>query len=93
MVWDIYRWTITTVQQPVPFFPYHTRNNVSQEMKCLLENDYIEKAEGPNSWVIPILVLPKSNDSIRICLNMRRATEVFIRERHQIPKLEEIKQN
>ena len=82
--------TVTPVQQHVRRFQYHTKKKVSKEIKRLLENDCIEKAEGPLSWVNPILVVPKSNDSIRICLHLRRATEVMIREKHQIPKFEEI---
>lgn len=56
----------------------------------MFENDCIEKAEGPTSWVDPIVVVLKSNDRIIICLGMRRAKKAFIRKRHQIPKLEEI---
>ena len=34
-------------------------------------------------------VVPKSNDAVRICLDMRCANGSLIRERHQTPKLEE----
>ena len=37
-----------------------------------------------------MIAVPKSNGTIRICLDMRRANESLIRERHQIPKLGEI---
>ena len=37
-----------------------------------------------------MVVVLKSNGGIRICLDIRRADESLIRERHQIPKLEEI---
>ena len=82
--------SVTPVQQPVRRLPYHTRKKVSKELDRLLQNDCIEKVEGPTSWINPIVVVPKSNDRIRLCLDMRRANECLIRERHQIPKVEEI---
>ena len=82
--------SVTPVQQPLRSLPYHTRKKVSKEITRLLENDGIERAEGPTSWINPIVVVPKSNGVIRICFDMCRENESLIRERHQIPKPEEI---
>ena len=81
---------IIPVQQPVRRLPYHTRKEVSAELERLLRNDCIEKVKGPSTWTNPIVVVPKPNGTIRLCLDMRRANEVIVRERHQIPKVEEI---
>ena len=61
-----------------------------KEITRLLENDCIERVKELTSWINPVVVVTKSNGAIRICLDMRRANESLIRERHQIPKLEEI---
>lgn len=82
--------SITPVQQPVRRLPYHTRQTVSDEIDRLVKNDCIEKVNGPTSWINPIVVVPKANGKIRLCIDMRRANEAIIRERHQIPKLDEI---
>ena len=67
---------VTQVQQPIRRLPYHNRKKVSDELKRLIANDCI--------------VVPKPNGKIKLCLDMGKAKEAIIRERHQIPKVEEI---
>lgn len=55
--------------------------------------DIIEKAEGPTPWVSPIVVAPKPNGDIRLCVDMRQANQAIIRERYPIPAVDEILQN
>ena len=43
--------SVTPVQQPVRHLPYHTCTKVSKEITKLLENDCIERFEGPTSWM------------------------------------------
>ena len=81
---------ITPVQQPIRRLPYHTRKKVSAELERLTKNDCIEKVKGPSTCINPIVVVPKPNGTLRLCLEMRRANEAIVRERHQIPKVEEI---
>ena len=72
--------SVSPVQQPVRRLPYHTREKVSKDIASLLENDCIERVEGSTSWINPIVVVPKSNSAVRICLDMRRVNESLIRE-------------
>ena len=41
--------------------------------------DIIEPVEGPTPWVSPVVVVPKQNDEIRLCVDMRRANEAIFR--------------
>ncbi len=52
--------------RPVPF---HLREKVEKEILRMLEEDLIEPVDGPTPWVSPIVIVPKSNDKIRICTN------------------------
>lgn len=74
---------VTPVQQPIRRLPYHTRKKVSSELERLMKNDCIEKVKGPSTWMNPIVVVPKPNGTVRLCLDMRRANEAIVRERHQ----------
>lgn len=82
---------VTPVQQPIRRIPWHTRQKVSEEVKRLQKLDIIEKHDGPTTWLNPVVVVPrKSSSQIRLCLDMRKANTAVIRERHVIPKFDEI---
>ena len=83
--------SIPPVQQPIRRIPYHTKQNVSDEINRLLSLDIIEKVEGPTTWLNPVVAAPKPNGKIRLCLDMRQANRAVIRERHIIPKIEDKK--
>ena len=44
----------------------------------------------PTSWVSPVLVVPKQNGDIRLCVDMRQANKAIVREQHPIPTVDEI---
>ena len=82
--------SIPPVQQPIRRIPYHTKQKVSDKIQRLLSLDIIEKVEGPTTWLNPVVVAPKPNGKIRLCVDMRQANRAVIRERHVIPKIENI---
>ena len=52
--------------------------------------DIIEKVNGVTEWVSPIVVAPKKNGEIRICVGMRQANKAIERERHITPTIDDI---
>lgn len=70
--------------------PFTLRDKVKKELNKLLEQDIIEKVEGPTPWVSPLVVVPKPSGEIRICVDMRMANEAIVRERHPIPTTDEV---
>ena len=72
--------------------PYHVRNDVSKEVKKLEEQDIVEKvANQPTPWISPIVVTPKKDGGIRLCVDMREANQAIERERHTMPTLQDFK--
>ena len=56
------------------------------------KEDIIEKVpenEG-TPWVSPIVVVPKKDGGVRICVDMRAANEAIQRVRHPIPTVDDV---
>ena len=73
---------VTPVAQSARRIPFHLRKKVSSELKKL---DIIEKVEGPTPWVSPLVVIPKKNGNVRLCVDMRMPNQAIQRERHPSP--------
>ena len=83
--------SVKPVAQPVRRIPFGLRAKVDGKLDELLQADIIEEIpEGPSSWISPLVVVPKSDGDVRVCVDMRRANEAIIRERHPIPTVEEL---
>ena len=80
---------ITPVAQPPRRIPFHLRKKVDEKLQELKDMDIIEPVSDATTWASPLVVVPKSNGDVRVCVDMRRANEAIIRERHPIPTLEE----
>ena len=83
--------TVKPVAQHVRRIPFGLREKVDKKLDELLELDIIEEVpEGPSEWVSPLVVVPKGDGDLRVCVDMRRANEAIVRERHPIPTVEEL---
>ena len=83
--------SVKPVVQHVRRIPFGLHEKVDAKLDELLELDIIEEVpEGPSRWISPLVVVPKSDGDVRVCVNMRRANEAIIRERHPIPTVEEL---
>ena len=84
---------VPPVAQPVRHTPFSLRDKVKEKIEELVAMDIMETVEGPTPWVSPVEVVPKQNDEIRLCVDMRRANEDIIRERYPIPTVDEVLQS
>ena len=64
---------------------------MDEKLDDLLAKDIIEEVpNSPTEWVSPLVVVPKSDGDVQVCIDMRRANEAIVQERHPIPTIEEI---
>ena len=66
------------------------RKQVGDKLDELELLNIIEKVQKPTSWVSPVIVVPKPNGDIRLCVDMRQANRAIVRECHPIPTVDEI---
>ena len=55
--------SVKPVAQPHRRIPFHVRKQVEEKLDQLMKDDIIERAEGPTSWISPIVVVPKPNNT------------------------------
>lgn len=81
---------VKPVAQPLRRIPYGLRSKVEKKLDELLSLGIIEEVpDEPTPWISPLVVVPKGDD-VRICVDMRRANEAIIRERHPIPTIDDL---
>ena len=65
----------------------HVREKVESALEELENNDIIERVpeNQPTAWVYPIVVVPKKDGNVRICVDIRHVNDAIKRVRHPIP--------
>ncbi|XP_040159183.1 uncharacterized protein K02A2.6-like [Anopheles arabiensis] len=77
------------VAQPYRRIPVALEKLVDKKLDELLIQGVIEQVNEPSKWVSPVVVVPKGNNDVRICVDMRRANEAVERENHPLPTFED----
>ena len=84
---------VPPVAQPDRCTLFSLHDKVKKKVEELVSMDIIEPVKGLTPWVSPVVVVPQQNDKIQLCVDMRRANEVMIRERYPIPTVDEVLQS
>ena len=61
------------------------RQKVEEELKRMEEEDVIRPVKNPTEWCAPIVVVPKSNGKVRICVDLTKPNESVRRENFPLP--------
>ena len=81
---------VPPVAQQARRIPFHLRKQVEQELQHLETQGIIEDVEGPTPWVSPLVIIPKKNGEVRLCIDMRMANRAIKRERHLTPTTDDL---
>ena len=71
--------SVQPVAQPHRRIPFHSREKVEKELDRLEQLDIIEKVDGPTDWVSPVVIAPKKNGDISICVILARPDDTSSR--------------
>ena len=63
---------------------------VKQELERMEKMGVIAKVEQPTDWCAGIVIVPKPNGSLRICVDLTKLNENVRRERHILPSVDHI---
>ncbi|KAL8620656.1 hypothetical protein ACOMHN_029844 [Nucella lapillus] len=64
---------------------------VEEKIQELVDKDFIEPVTSP--WVSPIVIVPKPNNDVCICVDLRHVNEATMRKCHPIPNIDELLQD
>lgn len=84
---------VAPVVQPLRRPPFNLRDKIERKLDELESMDIIEKVNSPSRWVSPVVVVPKPNGEVRLCIDMRQANCAVERERYPIPTIDEVLQD
>ena len=74
----------TPTRVPLPLM-----KKVQEEIKRMEQLDVIEPIDEPTEWCSPIVVVPKADGRVRICVDLTRLNQAVRREVYQMPTVEE----
>ena len=81
--------TVTPVAQPLRRVPFKMRAKIENKIDELEQLDIIEKVQGPTPWTSNLVCIPKKDNDIRLCLDLRQANKAVQRERFPMPNVED----
>ena len=84
---------VAPVVQPLRRPPFNLRDKIEKKLDKLESMDIIEKVNSPPQWVSPVVVVPKPNGEVRLCVDMRQANCTVECEQYPNPTIDEVLQD
>ncbi|GBG58794.1 hypothetical protein CBR_g194 [Chara braunii] len=64
------------------------RKTALQRIREFEANGWIEPATGP--WSFPVVLVPKKNGSVRICIDYRKLNDITIKDVYPLPRIDDL---
>lgn len=74
-----------TVPRKVPMPLYDVTKSKIERM---LESGVISPVDNPTEWCVPMVVTPKPNGRVRVCVDLTKLNEYVQRENHPLPSVD-----
>ena len=69
--------------------PFPLRRQVANKLNRMEKAGVISKVSQPTPWCAGMVVVPKKNGKVRICVNLKPLNHSILREVHPLPKVDE----
>ena len=69
--------------------PFPLRQQVADELNRMEKAGVISKVSQPTPWCAGMVVIPKKNGKVRICVDLKPLNHSVLREVHPLPKVDE----
>lgn len=63
-------------------------SKVKEELDRMEQMHIISKVDEPTEWCARMVVVPKANNKVRICVDLTRLNESILREFHPLPSVD-----
>ena len=70
--------------------PLSLREQVRLELEEMEKKGVVSKVEAPTEWCAGMVVVPKKQGSVRICVDLKPLNESVLREIHPLPTVEDL---
>ena len=79
-------YVISTLRRvPVPLL-----SKVKEELSPMEQMEIISKVDEQTEWCVGMIVVPKANGKVRICVDLTKLIESILREYHPLPSVDHI---
>jgi len=82
--------SIAPVQHPPRRVPVPFREALRRTLDGLMEQDILTSVQEPTPWVSSMVVVPKKDGKLRICLDHRDLNKAIRREHYPLPTIEDV---
>ena len=68
--------------------PFPLLDKTKQEIDRMLQSGVISKVNQPTPWSTPMVVTPKENGDVRICVDLTKLNKSILREAYPLPSVD-----
>ena len=87
IVWDE---QVAPVQHPPRRVPIPLRDTLKETLDDLVQQNILAPVQKPTPWISSMVVVPKQDGKLRICLDPRDLNKAIRREHYPLPTIEDV---